>query len=343
MDPLHQRLRELLDQGHEGEIAVLARDFVRRFEAIADRALLPTLLRDLTEECDDATLLALLWALTIHARHGDDGARRVTQELAIHAEMFAHLGYDRVSELYAAARWADIGEIAAIFLPARPTRPLTVEEAVEENEALALPLGVRKQASRTRDRLLIDRLLRDTNPQVIGVLLNNPHLRERDVVFIAAKRPTQAEVLRVVGSHPRWCTRYAVRKALACNPYTPTVISLRLLETLLRQDLVFISSVGVLPEDVRQEAQRVLQSRPVQTLPLSEPHAPPTADDEAPEDEDIDAAAEAALAMLGGPLRRVGDEKEAPRLVADSHDGRSWWAGDLDDLSLEDVLAEFEP
>lgn len=323
-------------------MGALARDFVRRVEAIADRALVPTLIRELTDDCDDATLLALLWALTIHARYGDEGSRRVSQELALNAEMFAHLAYERVSDLYAAARAAGIGDIAAIFLPAWPKRNPTVEEAGAENEALTLPLGVRKQASRTRDRLLIDRLLRDTNPQVIGVLLNNPHLRERDVVFIAARRPTQAAVLRVVAAHPRWCTRYAVRKALACNPYTPVAIATRLLETLLRQDLLFIGSVGVLPPEVRAEAHKVLQCRPVQAVQMPQ-YARPAPPEESAEDDDIDSAAEAALAMLGGPLRRVGEpEEEAPRKVADSHDGRSWWAGGLDDASLDELLSELE-
>lgn len=345
MDTALDRLRALLDQGHEGEIAVLVRDFVRRMRAISDRALFPNLLKELTEDSDDATLLAMLWALTIHARHGDEGARQVAMELALQAEMFAHLEYERVRGLYEVARAAGISEVALTFLPNRPQMGLTVDEAEEENVALSLPLGIRKQASRTRDRLLIDRLLRDTNPQVIAVLLNNPKLRERDVVFVAAKRPTRPEVLRVVAAHPRWSTRYTVRKALACNPYTPTAISTRLLETLLRQDLVFVHSVGVLPHEVRREAQRILESRPVQAVepaPLPAGPAPRFPDED--EEADIEAAAAEAMSMLGGPLQLVGAEKEdpGPRRVADSRDGRSWWAGDEEELDLERFLADLE-
>ena len=62
-------------------------------------------------------------------------------------------------------------------------------------------------------------------------------LVERDVVSVAARRPTRSEILEIISRHRKWASRYRVRKALACNPYTPHQISRRLLSTLMYQDV----------------------------------------------------------------------------------------------------------
>lgn len=94
-------------------------------------------------------------------------------------------------------------------------------------------------------RLVLDRLLHDRDPRVIAALLDNPRLAERDVVKIAAMRPTRAEVLACIAGHPRWATRYRVRKALAFNPATPLPLARALLPTLLHQDLVELAGSAV--------------------------------------------------------------------------------------------------
>lgn len=258
-----ERLNALVLAGPEGEAGQIAAALIQRVEGVSDRAMLAPVLGEFVHECDDAGLLASLSILTEMSRSGHSGARRVTQELAINAELFSSLDYDRVQELYAVASDAELQEVAELFLSNRHQPRNTVDEAEHENEHFMLPLGLRKAAARTTDRNVMDRLMRDTNPMVIGVLLNNPRLRERDVVFIAAKRPTKADVLRAVAAHPRWNPRYAVRKALACNPYTPSGVAMRLMATLMRQDLRFIASTSVLADDVREEARRLLaESRP---------------------------------------------------------------------------------
>lgn len=256
-DDAAARLRALLNEPSEAE--ALARSWVARGEALSVRALFPELLRSIVEESDDASLLGGLRALTILARGGHAGARMLSQELALNVEVFSRVPYERLVELYALAIDADAADVAQLFLSNRPRHKGTVEEAgAIDNEHVPLPLGVRKAAARTRDRMLLDKLLRDRNPQVISTLLNNPWLRERDVVLVAALRPTQPSVLQVVASHPKWSTRYAVRKALACNPYCPSALALRLIGTLFRQDVAFIASSSALSEEVLTEARRLL-------------------------------------------------------------------------------------
>ena len=98
--------------------------------------------------------------------------------------------------------------------------PLTPD--MPENQALDLPLGLRRAAARTTDRLVLDRLMHDKNPLVIGLLLDNPRVVERDVVRIAAMRPTTIEIVTLIASHRRWGSQYSVRKAIVCNPFAPT-------------------------------------------------------------------------------------------------------------------------
>ncbi len=95
-----------------------------------------------------------------------------------------------------------------------------------------LSLGERKSVARTRDRSLLMRVLRDPHPDVIRILLGNPHLTETDVVRLSAQRPIQAEVLRRVCCSPRWVVRHGVRVALAKNPYLPLPLGLRLVPQL---------------------------------------------------------------------------------------------------------------
>jgi hypothetical protein len=100
--------------------------------------------------------------------------------------------------------------------------------------------------------------LHDKDYRVIRVLLNNPILVERDVVKIAAMRPTRPDVLAELANHRKWASRYSVRKALAANPHTPSSVARRLLATLLRQDLVQLVGAGSVRSEVREVATDLL-------------------------------------------------------------------------------------
>ena len=156
-DDAAARLRALLNE--PSEAAALARSWVARGEALSVRALFPELLRSIVEESDDASLLGGLRALTSLARGGHGGARMMSQELALNVEVFSRVPYERLVELYALAIDAGAPEVAQLFLSNRPKARGTVEEAgAIDNEHVPLPLGVRKAAARTRDRMLLDKL-----------------------------------------------------------------------------------------------------------------------------------------------------------------------------------------
>ncbi len=232
--------------------------WMRRFTAVADRGLRREVLRSCLSQTDDGTLLAVLPRLDQRANTGDQRTRWLATELALTPSVLQELPYDRLGELYEAAVESGNDRLARRFLNDRP-RDDTPDP--ENNPAMDRSAGERTALARSRDRLTLDRLIRDRDPRVIQVLLDNPVLLERDVVRIAAMRPTPPEVLQLVAGHPRWSARYRVRKALAFNPYTSARLARQLLPTLLRQDLVEMSGSHVLTPDLRVEVKALLEDR----------------------------------------------------------------------------------
>lgn len=66
-------------------------------------------------------------------------------------------------------------------------------------------------------------------PRVIEKLLDQRWLRLRDVVLIAARRPTVPALAWAIASRDRWFFQAPVREALAQNPFSPTSLVLALL------------------------------------------------------------------------------------------------------------------
>jgi hypothetical protein len=229
--------------------------WLRRFKALSERGLRRTAIREGLEGFDDASLIAVLDRLDFRARAGEADCRWFLTELAVTPSILHELDYDRRTDLYAAARDAGYREVASRFLGARPH---PAAKTAVDNPHVELTPGQRTSAAKTTDRLLLDRLLHDRDPRVIRALLDNPRIVERDVVKIAALRPTAPEVLNTIANHERWSTHYRVRKSLAFNPYSPTPLARQLLRTLLRQDLVALRDSGTIAPELRADANLLL-------------------------------------------------------------------------------------
>lgn len=258
LGPVHERLSNLLEQGGQGEAEQLVTLLYRRMRSVQERGMRPEIIEGFVESLDDAGLLAMVQRLLDGAAEGCFPHRVVHRELALEYDLFRTMPYARIRDLYRIARDASLHEVARLFLGERLRTNPTVEEALRENEHLQLSAGERKAAARRNDRFLLDRLLHDRDPRVIATFLDNPRAVEADIVRIAAMRPTNADILRLVARHPRWSCRYEVRKTLVCNPYTPRTLALQLLSTLLAQDLRFVLSTETVPSEVRHTARRHL-------------------------------------------------------------------------------------
>jgi hypothetical protein len=194
-------------------------------------------------------------------RRGRDGAPWDLALVALNGLLDAgELGYERHGDLYAEARRQGDEALARLLLSAAPLpdgEPLSAAIPGRPD----ITLGERKTLARnTRTkRELLDRLLRDTDASVITELLQNPRVTEADVVRMAARRPTSPEAQRVIFGSERFITRYAVKRALAFNPYTPSDLAARLTPLLLREDLRELANDPKVGETVRDAARETLK------------------------------------------------------------------------------------
>jgi hypothetical protein len=137
----------------------------------------------------------------------------------------ARLGYQRRAELYAAAHDAGLAEVALLLFEAAPPGPgiAGILRHLDEERPLVptsrpLTLGERKAIARGHRRDLLNHLLRDPHPDVVAILLDNPHLTESDVIRLAARRPMLPASLTAVALNDRWRVRPRIRRALVQHP-----------------------------------------------------------------------------------------------------------------------------
>lgn len=165
------------------------------------------------------------------------------------------LDYELQTRLYLAAKQAGLVSVARLLLSGK----VADREDVRTDEALELTLGHRKAMARSHNREVLARLMRFPEPDVIRNLLENPRITEQDVVLLAARRPARSEVQQEIFRAPRWIARYAVKRALVLNPFTPTDLGLRLLSFLRRQDLRLLCDSPAVPAALREAAAQLLE------------------------------------------------------------------------------------
>lgn len=214
---------------------------------------------------DAETWVEVLADLLRRAGQTDDADAQATVECLTQAVASEALPYTARMTLYVAAREAGLGAVARLFLDASPPTVSEdeLEKALQPERPLRprgrpLSLGERKALARSARRDYLVPLLRDPHPDVVAILLDNPHLTEPDVVTVAALRPAVPASLEMVAGHPRWAVRYAVKRAVVLNPYTPPHIAVRLATTLRQADLLEIARDQHLPPVLRAHAAELL-------------------------------------------------------------------------------------
>src|SRR5262249_19343721 len=127
-------------------------------------------------------------------------------------------------------------------------------------------LGERKSMARGDPRKvpreLFDRILRDTDPSVLEIVLGNPRLTEADAVRLAARRPTSGDAQRAIFRCERFISRYAVKRALAFNPFPPSDSAARLVPLLTRPDLKDLMDDPHVAAPVREAARELWKTLP---------------------------------------------------------------------------------
>lgn len=223
-------------------------------------------------EGEPTAWVEVLAAIVTRAHAVDDADSLEALESLTHAAAEPALPYQTRQRLYVAAIDRGLTSIARLFLTTSPqtTLPSQLKKQLGPERALRptdrpLTLGERKSLARThrRDQLLL--LIRDPHPQVVTILLDNPHVTEANVVRMAASRPGVPESLAKIAAHARWSVRHPIKRALVLNPSTPLADAIRIATTLSQLDLVELSRDHSLPETLRKHAAEVLvdtQRRP---------------------------------------------------------------------------------
>jgi len=142
---------------------------------------------------------------------------------------------------------------------------LLVEGATKErknpslyNEIAAMDMGQRVKLALRGNREARQLLARDNNKIIRRMVLNNPRISEEEVVNMARDRNSTEDVLRIIADRSDWLKNYAVRRALVTNPKTPLPTAMRLLATLLLQDLERIAKSKDVPQAVVIQARKAV-------------------------------------------------------------------------------------
>jgi hypothetical protein len=118
-------------------------------------------------------------------------------------------------------------------------------------------LGERITLGKVATAPVLSRLLLDSEAQVVEAALQNPRLREEDLLVLMRDDAVAASLLEQVARSPRWSERYAVRLGLVLQPRTPLALALAQVSSLVRRDLLRVAETPGLRPILQAAALRV--------------------------------------------------------------------------------------
>jgi hypothetical protein len=126
---------------------------------------------------------------------------------------------------------------------------------------------IRRALVATADELAA--LLHHQASEVLLALLKNSELAETDIRVLLGRKSLPVDVVEEICKRREWLKIYAVKKALACHPHTPRLVSLRFLRELYLMDLVQIALLPGVSAELKRSAEDQLAARLPQ-LPLGQ-------------------------------------------------------------------------
>lgn len=134
-----------------------------------------------------------------------------------------------------------------------------VEDALEHTKHMLL--GERISLARKADQKWLQFLIYDRSPEVLKHVLENPRIRDHQVILLTNRRSTTPELLEVIANHNKWASQYVIKMALVRNPNTPPKISHPLLSELTQPDLLEIMRLPELTPELRRRAAKALNKK----------------------------------------------------------------------------------
>jgi hypothetical protein len=181
---------------------------------------------------------------------------RVLAAVVLNPRVPRHLALRLVPSLF----WRDLADVA---IGPRVPGPVRVRaEAVLKERLPELRVGEKVTLGRIATPALLAGLLADPEPKVIRACLENPRLREDDLVTAVRQEAPPRALLEGAPEAWRWRDSYAVRLAIVVQPRTPLGVALAQLSSLLPADLVRVAETpGLLPL-VQMAAQKLAAHEP---------------------------------------------------------------------------------
>ena len=124
-----------------------------------------------------------------------------------------------------------------------------------------LPLGNKKTLAKKASGNVLLKLLQDSDPDVVQLCLNNPHLVEGHLYKVISRADTVSETIRMIAVHPNWSSRSLIRFSLARNGHTPLSLSVQFLSSMKIMDLRELYADPSLPVTIKPFIHRELWER----------------------------------------------------------------------------------
>ncbi len=199
------------------ELKALAKKLLRELSSIPEEKMRQSFLATKLSGLEAEEIARLLAALYSSGRSIKETARLKT--MLVNPEGLRKvLGEKKYRSTQRASVELGLKKVSRLFTDLPPHRTgLAGYDKEEEAGMEFITLGERRSLSKGRIKDTLDRLLSDPDPTVIGNILDNPRMTEREILKIASKRPGSPAILKLLATHKKWSRRYSVRRALVLN------------------------------------------------------------------------------------------------------------------------------
>lgn len=139
-------------------------------------------------------------------------------------------------------------------------------EHILKEKIPSLPVGNRiSLAKRSSSGVVLAILERAKGGREVTVLINtcleNPFLKEGDLLKLINSETTPPKVIQAISLHPKWSNRYYIRYALIRNFYTPLSMVIEFLKDMNLQDLEDLYRNEAVPSSTKPFIYREMTDR----------------------------------------------------------------------------------
>lgn len=139
-------------------------------------------------------------------------------------------------------------------------------EQILKEKIPSLPLGNRITLAKRSSSAVVLSILENVKEKekvssLINTCLENPFLKEGDILKLINNQTVPSAVLQAIAIHPRWSIRYSIRYALIRNFYTPLSVVVEFLKEMKIQDLEELYRDEVVPSSTKPFIYREITKR----------------------------------------------------------------------------------